>query len=78
MPHIEAQNYESLGFGYGYVHARDRLAEISAQAIVLRGESSKYYGAEQFSTIGFLKTTNLNSDLMFRLRMPIEWVREPK
>lgn len=76
VPHIEAQDYESLGFGYGYVHARDRLAEISAQAIVLRGERSKYYGAEQFSTIGFLKTTNLNSDLMFRLRMPVEWVKQ--
>nr|WP_319552757.1 penicillin acylase family protein [uncultured Vibrio sp.] len=76
VPLIEAQDYESLGFGYGYVHARDRLAEISAQAIVLRGERSKYYGAEQFSTIGFLKTTNLNSDLMFRLRMPSEWVNE--
>lgn len=76
VPHIEANNYGSLGFGYGYVHARDRLAEISAQAIVLRGERSKYYGAEQFSTIGFLKTTNLNSDLMFRLRMPAEWAKE--
>lgn len=76
VPHIEADNYESLGFGYGYVHAKDRLAEISAQAIVLRGERSKYYGAEQFSTIGFLKTTNLNSDLMFRLRMPVEWAKE--
>ncbi|WP_165312313.1 penicillin acylase family protein [Vibrio ziniensis] len=76
IPHIEAGNYQSLGFGYGYVHARDRLAEISAQAIVLRGERSKYYGAEQFSTIGFLKTTNLNSDLMFRLRMPVEWAKE--
>ncbi|MFV0449739.1 MAG: penicillin acylase family protein [Vibrio sp.] len=76
VPHIEADNYGSLGFGYGYVHARDRLAEISAQAIVLRGERSGYYGAEQFSTIGFLKTTNLNSDLMFRLRMPAEWAKE--
>ncbi len=76
IPHIEAKDYESLGFGYGYVHARDRLAEISAQAIALRGERAKYYGAEQLSTIGFLSTTNLNSDLMFRLRMPVEWVRE--
>lgn len=74
VPHIEAQNYASLGFGYGYVHARDRLCELSGQVITLRGERSKHYGAERFSTIGFLKTTNLNSDLMFRLRLPPEWV----
>src|SRR5690554_5229499 len=74
VPHITANNYESLGFGYGYVHARDRLCEVSGQAITLRGERSKHYGAEQFSTIGFLKTTNLNSDLMFRLRLPKPWV----
>ncbi|ELC0657584.1 penicillin acylase family protein [Vibrio fluvialis] len=74
VPHIEAQNYVSLGFGYGYVHARDRLCELSGQVITLRGERSKHYGAERFSTIGFLKTTNLNSDLMFRLRLPPEWV----
>ncbi|ENM5770744.1 penicillin acylase family protein [Vibrio mimicus] len=75
VPHIKAQNYESLGFGYGYVHARDRLCELSGQVITLRGERSKYYGAERFSTIGFLKTTNLNSDLMFRLRLPSDWVK---
>ncbi|MGC9421411.1 penicillin acylase family protein [Vibrio sp.] len=74
VPHITANDYESLGFGYGYVHARDRLCEVSGQAITLRGERSKHYGAEQFSTIGFLKTTNLNSDLMFRLRLPKPWV----
>ncbi len=75
VPHIEAQDYQSLGFGYGYVHARDRLAELCAQAIALRGERSKYYGAEQRSTIGFLQTTNLNSDLMCRLRIPTDWVK---
>lgn len=75
IPHIEAQNYYALGFGYGSVHAQDRLAEISAQAIVLRGQRSKYFGAEHDSTIGFLKTTNLNSDLMFRLRLPHHWVK---
>ncbi len=39
VPHIEAQNYASLGFGYGYVHARDRLCELSGQVITLRGSA---------------------------------------
>lgn len=76
VPRIQADNYESLGFGYGYAHARDRLIELVGQAIAMRGQRSKYYGAEAFSTLGFLKTTNLNSDLMFKLRVPDEWVKE--
>ncbi len=76
VPRIQADNYESLGFGYGYAHARDRLVELVGQAIAMRGQRSKYYGPEAFSTLGFLKTTNLNSDLMFKLRVPDEWVKE--
>ena len=76
VPRIQADNYESLGFGYGYAHARDRLIELVGQAIAMRGQRSKYYGPEAFSTLGFLKTTNLNSDLMFKLRVPDEWVKE--
>ncbi|CAM3544039.1 Aculeacin-A acylase precursor [Vibrio aerogenes CECT 7868] len=76
VPHIKADNYEALGFGYGCVHARDRLLELAGQAIALRGDRSKYYGADGFSTVGFLKTTNLNSDLIFRMRLPETWVAE--
>ncbi|SHO59001.1 penicillin acylase family protein [Vibrio quintilis] len=76
VPHIKAGNYEALGFGYGCVHARDRLLELAGQAIALRGERSKYYGADGFSTVGFLKTTNLNSDLIFRMRLPDAWVEQ--
>lgn len=76
VPRIQADNYESLGLGYGYAHARDRLIELVGQAIAMRGQRSKYYGPEAFSTLGFLKTTNLNSDLMFKLRVPDEWVKE--
>lgn len=76
VPRIQADNYESLGFGYGYAHARDRLIELVGQAIAMRGQRSKHYGPEAFSTLGFLKTTNLNSDLMFKLRVPDEWVKE--
>ncbi|WP_221932587.1 penicillin acylase family protein [Formosa sediminum] len=76
VPHIKANNYKNLGYGYGYVHAKDRICEISGQAITLRGERSLRYGADAIATIGFLKTTNLNSDLLFKIRIPEEWVQE--
>ncbi|MFV0478406.1 MAG: penicillin acylase family protein [Parahaliea sp.] len=75
VTHIKADNYESLGFGYGYVLARDRLCESAGRTIVLRGERSRYYGPNGIATIGFLKTTNLNSDLAIKLRMPDDWVQ---
>ncbi|ALJ06837.1 peptidase S45 [Pseudalgibacter alginicilyticus] len=76
VPHIKATNYKSLGYGYGYAHAKDRICEISGQVITLRGERSLHYGADRIATIGFLRTTNLNSDLLFKIRIPEEWVLE--
>ncbi|MGC9460168.1 penicillin acylase family protein [Vibrio genomosp. F10] len=37
VPRIQANNYESLGFGYA--HARDRLIELAGQAIAMHGGS---------------------------------------
>ncbi|WP_206613475.1 penicillin acylase family protein [Parahaliea mediterranea] len=75
MPHIQADNYQGLGFGYGYVLARDRLCEAAGRTIALRGERSRYYGPDGLATVGFLKTTNLNSDLAIKLRLPDDWVQ---
>lgn len=75
VPHIKAHNYESLGFGYGYVLAQDRLCESAGRTIILRGQRSRYYGPDGLSTVGFLKTTNLNSDLAVHLRLPPEWIQ---
>lgn len=75
VPHIRANDYHSLGFGYGHVFARDRLCEAVGRAIAFRGERSRWYGADGRATVGFLKTTNLNSDLIYRLRLPEAWVQ---
>lgn len=69
-PHIQANDYESLGFGYGYVLANDRLCESTGRALAFRGGRSSVYGADGRATVGFLQTTNLNSDLFYRMRAP--------
>ncbi|MFC3053196.1 penicillin acylase family protein [Kordiimonas pumila] len=73
-PHITADNYEDLGFGYGYVLGKDRLCENSGRALALRGERSRVYGPDGFATVGFLRTTNLNSDLIYSMRLPEDQV----
>lgn len=53
VPHIKAGNYEALGFGYGCVHARDRLLELAGQAIALRGNGRNIMGLTDFLPLAF-------------------------
>jgi acyl-homoserine-lactone acylase len=44
IPHIEAADLASLGFGEGYAQAEDHLCTIAEQVIEARGQRAKYFG----------------------------------
>ncbi len=44
IPHIEAANLASLGFGEGYAQGEDHLCTIAEQVIEARGQRAKYFG----------------------------------
>ncbi|MDQ2945648.1 MAG: acylase [Acidobacteriota bacterium] len=44
IPHIQAQDYGSLGFGEGYAQAEDHLCSLADQVVKARGERAKYFG----------------------------------
>ena len=44
IPHINARDYASMGFGYGYVHAEDNLCVLLDDLITIRGERARYLG----------------------------------
>lgn len=44
VPHITADNLESVAFGSGYVQARDNVCIIADSIIRARGERAQYYG----------------------------------
>ena len=44
IPHIQAADLPSLGFGEGYAQAEDHLCTIADQVVRGRGERSKYFG----------------------------------
>lgn len=69
VPHVEAADYASLGYGYGYAAARDQFCLIADHLITLRGERSKYHGRDGDATVGFLPTTNINSDLFYKVQL---------
>jgi acyl-homoserine-lactone acylase len=45
IPHIQAKDYGSLGFGEGYAQAEDHLCSVADQVVKARGERAKYLGA---------------------------------
>ncbi len=44
VPHITADNLQSLGFGSGYAFAKDNLCILADQFVRVRSERSKYFG----------------------------------
>ncbi|MFI9787129.1 penicillin acylase family protein [Kitasatospora sp. NPDC051984] len=59
VPHVLAQDFGGLGYGYGYAFAQDNLCELADQVVTLRGERSRWFGADGRSSD---RTGNLDSD----------------
>ncbi|MEU9189005.1 penicillin acylase family protein [Streptomyces sp. NPDC048484] len=46
IPHIRARDFDGLGYGYGYAFAQDNVCELADQVVTLRGERSRFFGAD--------------------------------
>lgn len=46
IPHIEAEDYGSLGYGMGYAFARDHGCVLADQVIMVNSERSRWFGDE--------------------------------
>ncbi|MDI3421205.1 penicillin acylase family protein [Streptomyces luteolus] len=67
IPHIVAKDYANLGFGTGWAQANDQVCTLADGHVTLRGERSKYFGAEGKPDQSLSSaSTNLSSDLFFR------------
>lgn len=49
IPHVDAGNFLSLGYGQGYSYAQDNLCLFADAITTVRGERTKYFGADGFS-----------------------------
>jgi acyl-homoserine-lactone acylase len=47
VPHVEAENLESLGFGVGYAYAEDNLCLLADQIVKYNSQRSRYFGPDQ-------------------------------
>ncbi|MEQ5838794.1 penicillin acylase family protein [Paraburkholderia acidicola] len=69
IPHIKADDWGSLGYGFGYVQAQDDLCTLADSFVTWRGERSSYFGADARppAAASFGKPRNLDADFFFRL-----------
>ncbi|HVT35819.1 MAG TPA: penicillin acylase family protein, partial [Nevskiaceae bacterium] len=68
IPHILANDFGSLGYGYGYAFAEDNLCVLQEDLVTIRGERSKYMGASGSYTIQPIGVTadNITSDFFWK------------
>lgn len=63
IPHIQAADERSLGYGIGFAYARDNLCLLADEVMTVRGERSLLLGAEGEASA---QLTNIESDIFFR------------
>ena len=74
VPHITAKNIESLSAGFAYAFAQDNICTIANEYVTVRGERSKFFGADKTWTFSGNSSVykNLDADFYF------EWVKQEK
>lgn len=68
IPHIQADDERSLGYGIGYAYAQDNLCLLAEEVVTSSGERARFFGRTGASSSGL---DNVASDVYFR------WVNTP-
>ncbi|MBK3576634.1 penicillin acylase family protein [Streptomyces sp. MBT65] len=78
VPHILAQDFDGLGYGYGYAFAQDNVCELADHVVTLRGERSRFFGADGQSGEGEgeVQGSNLASDTYYSGQLRAGTVRQ--
>src|SRR3954447_18808059 len=76
IPHILADDYAGLGFGYGYALAQDNICVLADIYVTVDGERSRFSGSSPLGSFGpngswsqggnGVQPNNLNSDFFFQ------------
>ncbi|HZW58954.1 MAG TPA: penicillin acylase family protein, partial [Woeseiaceae bacterium] len=69
IAHIEAPDYESLAYGVAYAHAEDNVCQTAAQLVTIRGERSRFFGADESGLLGLRMLPNEQIDIFIRAHM---------
>ncbi|MDZ7645227.1 MAG: acylase [Woeseiaceae bacterium] len=72
VAHIEAPDYEALGYGVAYAHAEDNVCQTANHLVTVRGERSRYFGADGRGLLGLRVVPNEQIDIFIRAHMDDE------
>lgn len=69
IPHIVADDFGSLGYGFGYAFAEDNVCVLLEDLLTIRGERARYFGRDGSYTIRASGSTanNVDSDFFWKL-----------
>ncbi|HEU5008341.1 MAG TPA: penicillin acylase family protein [Jatrophihabitantaceae bacterium] len=67
IPHIVANDFASLGYGYGYAFAQDNICTMAADYVTVEGKRSRWFGPDgQYTMQGNgVTVSNLDSDIFW-------------
>jgi len=85
VPHVRATDYRSLAYGLAYAYAQDNVCMFADSLLTVRGERSRYFGAEAYPRqrtddeygggSGFMNLKNEDSDFFFKGYLDLERLR---
>lgn len=67
IPHVQAESFGSLGYGYGYVFSEDNLCVLAEELITSRGERAKYFGDQPYDLGNSSASSNVTSDAFYKM-----------
>lgn len=67
VPHVVSEDYAGVGFGAGYVFARDAICGIAGRFVTVNAQRSRYFGPDEILPDGPAnRPTNLQSDFFWQ------------
>jgi acyl-homoserine-lactone acylase len=61
IPHIQATDWGSLGFGYGYAFAQDNVCVLAREVLAANGTQSRYFGSATLASDWVYKMVNADA-----------------
>ncbi|MEX1266378.1 MAG: penicillin acylase family protein, partial [Woeseia sp.] len=63
VAHITAPDYEALAYGVAFAHAEDNVCQTAEHLVTIRGERSRYFGADERGLLGLRMLPNETIDI---------------
>jgi len=69
IAHVTAPDWEGIGYGVAYAHAQDNVCLTAEHLLTLRGDRTRFLGAQGVGELGLGRLPNPQVDLFIRAHM---------